>query len=342
MNKDLYVQSLKGICIIMVVLIHLPWGQAGEWTAYLWIAERKIINFAVAVFFFLSAYYTKSYAEIKKSGIIIFYKKRLSRLLIPYIVWTIFYVFILDAVKLGHIPDNWLFLLMTGYGPTYFLLALAQLTLLCPIIQKYDNMILFKFLFYSITPVYTFLYYYWNITNSAELPASQTPCFPWFIFYYLGLKFKGIEIIDTIKLPPPIILYSLLIFSLLFAIAEGNFLYTIIGSLPFAVSQISVGSLFVSGIVILVFWSAKSNIKDNVLSKIGDYSMGVFLSHTLFNYFFVYIVFHIEPLKKFYFLEYGYLLLNFSIMLVSLISSFIFSKLLSIYFPKSTKILGLK
>lgn len=50
--KNVYIQSIKGLCIICVVMIHLPWGGINsEWSAYLWIAVRKVVNFAVATFF---------------------------------------------------------------------------------------------------------------------------------------------------------------------------------------------------------------------------------------------------------------------------------------------------
>ena len=116
-TRDQYVQALKGLCIIFVVLIHLPWGEAGQWTAWMWIAVRKMVNFAVAVFFFLSAYYTPSYERMVAEGIGNYYCRRLKRLLIPYAVWSVVYVFALPAVTTGAISQSWSCLLYTSPSP---------------------------------------------------------------------------------------------------------------------------------------------------------------------------------------------------------------------------------
>lgn len=51
-NKN-YWQTIRGLCIAMVVLIHC----LGEGRIIDWIIIRKIINFCVPVFIFMAAYF---------------------------------------------------------------------------------------------------------------------------------------------------------------------------------------------------------------------------------------------------------------------------------------------
>lgn len=78
------IQVIRVLCIIAVVTIHTcPSGQIG-------IFLRPFLNFCVSIFIFLSGYLTKMLIEDKSKYI----KKRLSRVIIPYIIWSIIYIII--------------------------------------------------------------------------------------------------------------------------------------------------------------------------------------------------------------------------------------------------------
>lgn len=58
-EKDTYWQSIRGICILAVIMIHCPTGQGYTPDIYnTWIVLRQIINFPVVLFIFLSGYFT--------------------------------------------------------------------------------------------------------------------------------------------------------------------------------------------------------------------------------------------------------------------------------------------
>lgn len=342
-SKDTYIQAIKGLCIIFVVMIHLPLGnENSEWGVYLWIAARKIVNFAVATFFFLSAYYTKPYKELKKTGLSSYYKKRFTRLIVPYLCWSVIYVFIFPLIREGHIAYNWAYLLWSGSGPLYFLLALSQLTIFSPLIQKYKSHPLCNYLFWIITPSYLLFYYLYNFKTGQEFKPEQFFCFPWFAAYYLGLKLQDMKT-EKIK-TRPILIFALVLGVLLLSLIEGIWIYHSTGILSFAISQITSGSIMYSLCIILLLYMGKDQFhNDNsFLSKKGDYSMGIFLIHPTFNWIYKFVICHLPISVINYASPWGYMFSHISILALSVISSYYTAKYLSNKFPTLNLYLGLK
>lgn len=343
-QRDLYFQSLKGLCIILVVFIHLPIGQEYNWSSYLWISTRKIINFPVATFFFLSAYYCKSYIELYNYGILNFYRKRFKRLLIPYCIWGILYIFILPLLREHHIPQNWLFLFLTGYGPSYFLLTLTQFTILTPLLQKYKYHKKYNLIFWCITPLYLTFYYYYNFSTDTEFKPEQFFCFPWFIFYYLGLKIQNTEIRDKIfNKKRPLKFFFLTIFTLIFSLIESFFIFTNSKIYSFAISQITIGSIIYSLSIILLFYQIKFiQEKVDFLSKFGDFSIGILLIHPFYNWVYKFLIIHYCCKIIDYSNIYGQILSHLTILFLSVLSSYVTAKYLYKYLPQYSLYLGLK
>lgn len=346
-KRDVFPQSIKGLCILLVVLIHLPWGQNGEWTAWIWIAVRKLINFAVAAFFFLSAYYTKSYVLLKEEGIICYWAKRVRRLLLPYIVWSIVYIFIIPVLTTGNVPEKWGGYLLTGKGPLYFLLALLQFTLLNPLLQRYKNFRIPNLVFWLITLMYIAFYYSYNIKKGVEFKPEQTFCFPWFACYYLGLKMQDKEWILRRKLSrcPVITLLFVCMFSLALSIVEAMFIYKYTGIFSFAISQITIGSILYSVAALVLIsrlWLCEQSEGNGFLSRLGDYSMGIFLLHPLYNWVFKFFVLHLPEGTTLYRQDYGFMLVHILVWIFSVVVSYYTAKVLSRKFPLLVPILGLK
>lgn len=59
-KKSQYWQVIRGICILAVIMIHCPTGQAYSSVDYgIWMVFRQIINFPVALFIFMAGYFIK-------------------------------------------------------------------------------------------------------------------------------------------------------------------------------------------------------------------------------------------------------------------------------------------
>lgn len=109
-SRSNLVQVFRALAIIAVVMIHtspLGYGQ---------VFIRPFINFAVATFLFLSGYLTK----IENDDWPHFYKKRILRVLIPYVVWTVLYTLV--SRDLAKLPTN--LLLAKAIVPMYYIFPL--------------------------------------------------------------------------------------------------------------------------------------------------------------------------------------------------------------------------
>lgn len=342
---DIYPQTIKGLCIVCVVLIHLPWGHADEWTGWLWISVRQIINFAVATFFFLSAYYTKPAKVLYSSGLINYYKKRFTRILLPYLFWASVYIIVIPIITAGHIEDNWCYYYLTGKGPTYFLLALAQFTILNPILQKYKDNRAWNLFFLLVTPMYLTFYYWYNFKAGREFKPEQFFCFPWFACYYLGLKMQDRSFRKVIGKLSPISAIVLCITLLLLSNIEAFFVYSFTGIYSFAISQITIGSVIYSLGMIMLFrtlWKDESNQVPNWLTSLGDYSMGIFLMHPTFNWLFKFLILHLPGGLTVYSSTLGFTIIHLIILVFSVSASYLVSRFLSDKFPRLIIPLGLK
>ena len=149
------IQILRAFAIIAVVLIHdcPPDG----WQVYF----RPFINYAVAIFLFLSGYLTNAKRRDWKR----FYKNRITRVLIPYIIWSLLYS-VITVKDISKLP----FALLTTSA--YLHLYPASI-----------------------------LVYMWYCHAMGQSPDVYVAlfwhdcCLGWFIFYYLGLML-GNKLID--------------------------------------------------------------------------------------------------------------------------------------------------
>lgn len=161
-DKDIFWQSIRGICIICVILIHCTNGAAYRyaiapysWNFDYWIIMRQVINFPVAVFIFLAGYFTKI-ESVEKSKYS-YVRSRIKRLLIPFLFWSTFFTmlkvfFLRDGVNLIEIIVK--IILGLSSGQLYFILVLLQLTIITPyLVNEIKNRKYAKFLF-LITPLY--------------------------------------------------------------------------------------------------------------------------------------------------------------------------------------------
>ena len=141
-NKISLWQYLRGFCILLVVLIHSKSGVSYEnsyqnWHFDYWLIMRSVINFPVAIFVFLSGYFTNADRVLGDSRSYVI--SRAKRLLTPFLVWSTIYSLI--SIILNNRDFNMFkfiakLLLGLSSGQLYYILVLIQLTLLIPLMIK--------------------------------------------------------------------------------------------------------------------------------------------------------------------------------------------------------------
>lgn len=274
-GRNNMIQVFRALSIISVVMIHTtPLGACQAFC-------RPFINFSVATFLFLSGYLTKT----ENDNWLNFCKKRIIRVLIPYVIWTLLYT--LPSIISGQentfqIVKN----LFTARAAAtlYYIFVYIQFVLLTPFLSrlaksKYRN------LGWFVAPVsmIIFKYVFWFTDLSSNSIISlfwSDACLGWFTFYYLGLLLGNKILQPKFSLKNLTYVY---IAALILETAEGYGLMQI-GEVDCG-TQLKLTSLLSSSIFLLIVYTIlnKPNIKaeSRILRSIGDLSFGIYLCHIM-------------------------------------------------------------
>lgn len=228
------------------------------------------------MFIFLSGYLT----NIEQKTINIFNKKRIFRVIVPYIIWSIIYTVAYSDYQKFFIK----ILTGTSCGIYYYILVYIQLVLITPFVVKLVES-KYKKVAFLITPVFMLMYYIVIIIFKREIPfpLNANNFIIWFIYYYLGIYLRNnqlvIKNINGIKI--------LLIMSLILQIDEGIF-WNKLGYYGMAITQLKFTSMISNILVLILTFSWLNNGKEvkercwkNYLIEIGGMSFGIYLSHIL-------------------------------------------------------------
>ena len=267
-SRSNMIQIFRAIAIIAVVMIHTtPHGHYQ-------VICRPFINFSVATFLFLSGYLTK----VENDNWPKFYKKRIIRVFIPYVIWTLLYTLAFHDIKL--LPTN----LLTTKAAVhlYYIFVYIQFVLLTPLIGKLAKS-RYRNLGWLISPISVIIFkYYWLLTgqelnNNVDLIWSDS-CLGWFTFYYLGLILGNKIIVKNYSLK---VLSFMYLASIALQMLEGYGLL-LLGDKNCG-SQLKISSLLTSALFLLIIYAilkdGRFDIKNKTLRLIGDYSFGIFLLH---------------------------------------------------------------
>lgn len=266
-NMSNKIQICRAIAIIAVVIIHnCPQEYEG-------IVIRCFVNFAVALFIFLSGYLTK----LVNNDIKIFYKKRLLRVFIPYGIWSVLYTMVSGKW------NDFVFNFITGQCCSiyYFIIVYIQLTILTPWISRLIQSKYWK-LGFLITPISIVIEYIYTLNdNTIEFPFNALFFVVWFIFFYLGMCIRNDRIIITINMKKCIFLFIIVyVVQLIETFLWHN------GNYAMATSQMKLSVVLYSITISIIayLWITKGiKISENRISKIfimiGNYSFGIYLTH---------------------------------------------------------------
>lgn len=268
-NKSYRIQVLRGLAIIAVVLIHnTPSGLAQVWC-------RPFINFSVGLFLFLSG--MLSSAERLNP------KKRIMKVVIPYIIWTFIYVLIGNFKNPANIPNAFAINLLTAESAAvmYFVFVYCELTLLIPLI---DSLAKSKYWWggFVITPVEIICMRLIPLMTGHEINKyvsiiMNISCVGWFSYFYLGYLLGNGILKIKVSTSRIILMW---IGAIALQILEGYWYYSMGESncgTQLKLTSILSGILF----TVLAYRYLNSEIipKPGILHFWGDISFGIFFSH---------------------------------------------------------------
>ena len=147
MGKNREIGILRGIAICAVVAIHtfsiattnVQVGVA-SWAYQIF---HNLIQFAVPCFIFISAILLSYPLKDKELDLKKFYIKKIYRIVIPYLLWTLFYLLlkvVLNQMAASELLNwkNWVFWLTLGkaYTHLYYMSIILQLYLFAPLLLR--------------------------------------------------------------------------------------------------------------------------------------------------------------------------------------------------------------
>ena len=239
---------------------------------------KPFINFAVATFIFLSGYLTKA----DNDNWLAFYRRRITRVLVPYFIWTVIYsIQDIQSEGLSVLVKN--LLCANATTTLYYIFVYIQFVLLTPLLGKLAKS-RFRHLGWIIAPLSVVLFKYIpgfgdiHLGKHVELLWSDA-CLGWFTFYYIGLILGNKILSPKFNLRNMVFLYCV---SLLLQMVEGYLWFTV--DPAGCGSQLKLTSILSSSIFMLIIYSVLSSnhgTKCRLLGTIGDYSFGIYLVHMM-------------------------------------------------------------
>lgn len=270
--RDNYFSFMKGIAITAVLFIHTPFMSGEGMSA---ICIRQLVNFAVAMFFFLSGFFIKD-EHLDLKGI--------KRIIVPYAVWSV--LWFAETTISGSQPiTNWKIINTLFFGgaffPLYFLIVLVELKLISPWMVQHIKRVSqdSRYKFYKdwallITPI-TLIVLYIIQYQTHRQPAIYAQIFPtWFIFYYVGalMKIRGLK-------GNPLVALCCTLAGLYFSIVESAVISENIGIPFWGASQIKFSCFFYAMSLCILFLSLHKNVARNFVARLGELSFGIYLLH---------------------------------------------------------------
>ena len=274
-EKNYKIQILRAIAIFAVVFIHTC--PTGEWQVFC----RPFINFAVALFLFLSGYLTKT----ENDNWFDFFKKRIIRVIIPYIIWSILYSLANSLASGFDLKEIIVDLITTkSTGTLYYIYVYIQFVLLTPVLGKIAKS-KYRWTIWLIAPISIIIFKYCSLLSGEPLNKFisvfwDVSCLGWMSYYYLGLLLGNKIIEKKFNTRKLCILYAI---SIPLQMLEG-YGWLLLGDTNCG-TQLKITSLITNILFLLISYqfiiSDKLNLKNKLLIYIGNCSFGIYLSHIM-------------------------------------------------------------
>lgn len=285
-----YWDNWKGIAIIAVVAIHASGNtgnfQEGSFNWAFGLTIRQIIDFAVPMFLAMSGYFSVKNSD---GNPIQYYKGRFSKLIVPYLAWTAFYI----ALKTPTIPPSFSEILKgvffgTGIGIGYFVIVLSQFIILTPLlsrIEKKEHHIAIIIAMSALGSIFTYSFFATNPEHIlSKFPANGLPFFVWYPFYHSGYflaRYKNdIKLSEANKSK----LACGVLFFLTLSLLEG-FFWATNNNYSFGTSQLKITS-FATSLLLFIMAISLANketplSRPSIVSWLGENSYAIYLTHML-------------------------------------------------------------
>lgn len=300
---------LRSLAIIGVIIIHITaplemYAHNGHFIYYLFAIIHLAQRFCVPAFLIISGFFLTYKTDNEQKPTLVL-KRRLLRIIPPYLFWSLFFYFL--DVALGKRPFNVNLLLQnllmgSAVGAYYFVVLIIQFYVLWWLLTKFKILNYKKLLLISlIVQVIVTAYLYFCLFSIQYFPAINLMyrlILPWSFYFVLGLFLgNNYEMTKRVIQKQRLLLIIITAVSLLLSVIEFNLidglnllkninnLTNFTGKqLETAISywRISSQVYSVAFFLLIISWHDTKFIKfglTNLFKKLSEYSFAIYLIH---------------------------------------------------------------
>jgi surface polysaccharide O-acyltransferase-like enzyme len=286
----IWLDNARIISIFAVIFLHVSAGvllNNQTFTKEWWIGNiyDSMVRWCVPVFVMISGALMLN--PRKSERIVVFYRKRMSRIFIPMIVWSFFYVlwtYFHNLIKNGniHTSINLIKMFLSGqfYYHMWFLYMIAGLYFFTPFFRKIVKHSTNKELLFLVTVI--FILSAINNFYTSRYPSNEPVLFVNYFIFYIPYYLCGYIICNiNISLPKLILLIAILL-SIIFTCIGCFALVKFFNTQPgfYFYDNLSITVIPMSIFVILLLKKLSNPIFDvDMTKRISGLTLGIYLVH---------------------------------------------------------------
>ena len=279
--------AFRGIAILFVVFGHttaLAWpllnNPERQFDFWLAMVERNVLLPCLPIFLFLSGYLLGSIRFDSWADYGNYLSKRVSRVAIPFLFWSVFFLGLSWAFSVSYTPLDALLRIVTGRadGGYYFILLIIQFYLLTPVFirildWRYGIHTLFAIHMLVIFCLYLVQFFYWP---NMPYEVAKTPFIGWLSLFPMGIHLRrNPQIVEgfslRILIPLAVLFGWLSIMESVWLVPKGTF--------ELAISDLRYMPLAYGYTVILILLKLVHLPWPQWLATLGGISFGIFFIH---------------------------------------------------------------
>ena len=278
-TRDTYFDFLRGIAIMGVVAIHTFIAPDNIDSFSLSAFVRQILNCSVPIFLFISGYFMANKVFYSISDYRGFLLKQGAKVYIPMLIWSLPYL-VMSLYSGDSLFISTLRFLSGGFSIYYFIALIIQCYIVLPILTKLSNSrgvgLTLLITIFSMLGLF-YLFYIKGISLPLLVYAGPLPV--WVVFFVLGIHLN--------RMAKPLEISKIngggAVIFLILSYIEMYYTSSYVGELKGI--GIKTSSTFYSFSMIVFLYSLKSYYKTNVMThfitKIGEISFAIYLTHML-------------------------------------------------------------
>jgi len=290
-NSLLSIDFMRSICCILVITIHVTaafWYvfEPGSLQFKTIIQINTLSKFAVPAFIFISGFVLFYVYSSRELRLIEFYKKRMFRVIIPYIIWSIIYI-LANYIAVGQ-PVNlkslaYYFVLGKANYHLYYISLILQFYLVFPLLLK-----LYQRFSNPIIPVGLLTILNFTFISFVKINFSDR-----IFIFYLMFFILGFLLADFKKKEIKISLYFLTLITLIYSMVATYYsldTYKALINADLISRYLYKHSWWYFSIISILFLYSFSSyaekkfpvlVNNSIISSIGKHSFTIYLCHPL-------------------------------------------------------------